>query len=272
MFSCYETNECKQKTEKPQAVCWKSGWTVAWSGIQIYSLHHSKGNLNMTICRRKPLPGHSSQKGCKEARSPWQLDFQQSPKRINKIKEDTDEYSNYQIQYWSAVHIKNALQCYQTVKDLDFQRSAPRIDLSDESLYIICQGICTLDRWSRSPASNTCNPLNREPTVNPLHSESSWCCCTHNCAKYCSALGRRNAEWSNSITFWNKSNKILDPQHSFSCLEPTSIHRWSISTSKSRAWKCWSTLAGPSDRLTNLPRELGEPVPCFKTALDILGR
>lgn len=97
-----ESNECKQKIEKLQPVCWKSGWTVAWSGIQIYSLHHSKGNLNMTICGRKPLPDHSSQKGCKEARSPWQLDFQQSPKRINKIKEDTDEYSNYQILVCSA--------------------------------------------------------------------------------------------------------------------------------------------------------------------------
>lgn len=172
------------------------------------------------------------------------------------------------IKYWSAVHIKNALQCYQTVKDLDFQRSAPRIDLSDESLYIICQGICTLDRWSRSQASN-CNPLNREPMVNPLHSESSWCCCTHNCAKYCSALGQWC--WVIKFSLFEINPTILDPQHSFSCLEPTSIHRWSISTSKSRAWKCWSTLAGPSDRLTNLPLELlGEHVPCFKTALGHL--
>lgn len=110
--------------------------------------------------------------------------------------------------------------------------------------------------WTTGEASNNCDPLNGEPMVNPqLHSASSWCCCTHNCAKYCLALD----QWCWVIKFyqWNKSNNLRSAAFVFLFGSYVCIHRWSISTSKSRAWKCWSTLAGPSDRRTNLRELLG---------------
>ncbi len=145
---------------------------MIWHSILLSS---PKGNLYMKIRGRKPLPCHSSQKGCKEARSPWQTSnpkVQKGSKRSRRhgwiniysinigMRSCYKTTRQFKTMFWWFLYVWVVWIFSSAILD---KKPEPRIDLSDESLYIICQGICTLDRSEAKHCTNNCQE--KHPTT-----------------------------------------------------------------------------------------------------------